>query len=63
MTFLEVALDSVLGDVLDGVFDGFLAAFFLSSLSLSLLLDEAYIVGMTVNVFFSLSGTYKHVSQ
>ena len=43
----------VFNNVLEVAFDGVLAAFLLSSLqlSLSLLLDEAYIVGMTVNVY------------
>ena len=52
-TFLKVALDGVLADVLNVAFDGVLAAFLLSSLqlSLSLLLDEACIVKMSVNVY------------
>ena len=47
--FLAVFLEVVLG----GVFDNVLASFLLSSLqlSLSLLLDEACIVKMSVNVY------------
>ena len=49
----EIALDGVLGDTLDGAFDCVLAAFLLFALHLfiSLLLDEAVIAMMTVNIF------------
>ena len=48
-----IALDGVLGNTLDGAFDCVLAALLLFALHLfiSLLLDEAFIAMMTVNVF------------